>query len=57
METAALFASARACGVRAASVLVVGDQLLDAWKPPADPSVVRKRLLQVVEAVKTELLA
>jgi uridine phosphorylase len=57
METAALFASARACGVRAASVLVVGDQLLDAWGPPADLSVVRKRLLQVAEVVKAELLA
>jgi uridine phosphorylase len=57
METAALFASAAACGVRAAALLVVGDQLLDEWKPPPDRKALQARLLGAATVARAVLLA
>jgi uridine phosphorylase len=51
METAALFASARALGLAAASVLVVADTLAGKWRPPPDSRLVAARLRDVARAV------
>jgi uridine phosphorylase len=56
METAALFAASAAVGIEAAALLVVGDQILDAWQPPANPASLRSRLLDVTEVAKAVLL-
>jgi uridine phosphorylase len=44
METAALYAAAAALGVAAAAILVVADELIDGWRPPADMSAVQAAL-------------
>jgi len=51
METAALFATAAALGIKAASVLVVADELFGGWRPPADMAMVQSRLKQVAAVV------
>ncbi|MGE0059885.1 MAG: phosphorylase [Dehalococcoidia bacterium] len=56
METAALFASAAALGVEAASLLVVGDRLLDAWHPPVHRRALQARLVEVADVAKGVLL-
>jgi uridine phosphorylase len=56
METAALFASAAACGVEAAALLVVGDQLLGKWTPPPDRKAIHARLLDTVKVARAVLL-
>lgn len=57
METAALFASAGALGITAASVLIVADELFDGWRPPSDMTGIQSRLgraaLAAVECLRT----
>jgi uridine phosphorylase len=50
METATLFAVSAALGLEAAAVLVIGDTLLDDWRPPADAALVASRLRRAAEA-------
>lgn len=49
METATLFAVAKALGLRAAAVLVIGDTLLDEWRPPPEAATVSKMLRRVAD--------
>jgi uridine phosphorylase len=55
METAALFASARALGVAAAAVLIVADRLGEAWQAPAGRRRLEEALLAAGRAVAKSL--
>jgi purine-nucleoside phosphorylase len=51
METACVLAVAAATGIEAAAVLVMADDLHDAWRPPADITVVQAQLRHLLDAV------